>query len=392
MSKLKITSIEVKLARFELADLGTDPSGYSLIYEPGGKKPVKTYAVRVHTNEGITGDFVGGDSVGLAQFTKFVDYLIGKDPTQRELIYNDVKRCLRKFDKMGMGLIDIPLWDLAGKYYGASIGELLGGWRTKLPAYASTMSGDRCGGLDSPAAFADFALHCKAIGYKGYKLHVWEDYSIRELIETIMAVRKAVGDDMHLMIDPACKLATFAEAFEIGRACDEANFLWYEDPYRDSGISTTSHKMLRERLRTPLCQTEHVRGLEEHVNFIVAGGTDFVRADAEYDGGITGAMKIAHAAEGFGLDVELHGPGPVHRQIMSALRNTNYYEMSLVHPKTEEIGRCMKIYESGYRDSLDAIDSDGCVTVPSGLGIGVTYDWDFIKRHEIESKTYGKPL
>ena len=65
--------------------------------------------------------------------------------------------------------------------------------------------------------------------------------------------------------------------------------------------------------QTPLLQTEHIRLLEQHVDFIVADGTDYVRAGAHEDGGITGAMKIAHASEGFGLDMELHGPSPAHR-------------------------------------------------------------------------------
>ncbi len=388
MSKLKIKSIDVGLSVFSLPDLGLDPSGFSLIYDPGGKKSVKVFSVEIHTNEGITGEFVGGDAVGFTQLKKFIDFVIGKDPMQRELIYNDAKRCLRKFDKMGMGMIDIPLWDLAGKFYACSVGELLGGYRSKLPAYASTMSGDRAGGLDSPGAFADFAVQCKEMGYKGYKIHIWEDYSISELVETILAVRKSVGEDFPLMIDPACKLKTFAEVLAIGQACDEANYLWLEDAYRDSGVSTTAHKMLRGRLKTPLLQTEHVRGLEEHVNFIVAEGTDFVRADAEYDGGITGALKIAHASEGFGLDVELHGPHPAHRQLMSALRNSNYYEMSLVHPKTPEIGRCMDIYADEYRDGLSCIDIDGNVTVPKGDGMGVKYNWDFIKKHQVSFESF----
>src|SRR5690606_36001541 len=198
---------------------------------------------------------------------------------------------------------------LAGKAHNASVTQLLGGWKTRLPAYASTMSGDRNGGLDTPEAFADFAVQCRQMGYKGYKLHVWDDYSIREMVKTIQAVRKAVGDDMHLMLDPACKFNTMAEALEVGRACDEANYMWYEDPYRDGGISAFSHKMLREKIKTPMCQTEHIRGLKGHVDFVLSGGTDLLRADAEYDGGITGALKIAHAAERFGMDVELHGPG-----------------------------------------------------------------------------------
>ena len=46
----------------------------------------------------------------------------------------------------------------------------------------------------------------------------------------------------------------------------------------------------------PLLQTEHIRYLEQHVDFILSEATDFVRAGAYEDGGVTGAMRIAHAA------------------------------------------------------------------------------------------------
>ena len=55
------------------------------------------------------------------------------------------------------------------------------------------MHGDRNGGLDSPQAYADFALQCKDMGYKGFKIHGWGDYRIEEEIATIKAVREAVG-------------------------------------------------------------------------------------------------------------------------------------------------------------------------------------------------------
>lgn len=66
---------------------------------------------------------------------------------------------------------------------------------------------------------------------------------------------------MDLMLDPACEYETFADALKVGRACDEHDFLWYEDAYRDTGVSQHSHWKLRELLNTPLLQTEHVRGL-----------------------------------------------------------------------------------------------------------------------------------
>ena len=63
--------------------------------------------------------------------------------------------------------------------------------------------------------------------------------------------------------------------------------------------------------------------------------TDFVRADPKYDAGITGAMKVVSMAEGFDLDVEFHAPGPAQRHCIAATRNTNYYELALVHPNCQ---------------------------------------------------------
>ncbi|MEE9399266.1 MAG: enolase C-terminal domain-like protein, partial [Dehalococcoidales bacterium] len=105
------------------------------------------------------------------------------------------------------------------------------------------------------------------------------------------------------------------------------------------------------------------------------------RGDPDTDGGITGVMKIAHAAESLGLDVELHAPaGPERRHLMAAIHNMNYYEMGLVHPRAPLI-RQPPVFKGDYRDSLDAIDKNGCVPVPRGPGLGVEYDWDFITEH-----------
>ena len=114
---------------------------------------------------------------------------------------------------------------------------------------------------------------------------------------------------------------SFADALRVGRACDDMAFFWYEDPLRDCGTSQAAHRKLRQMIRTPLLITEHVRGVEPKADWIVAEATDFVRADPEFDLGITGAMKIAHLSEAFGLDVELHGCGPAQRACMSAIRS-----------------------------------------------------------------------
>ena len=387
---LEITRIETTEFSYPIEDVGHDP-GFNLVYTPGETTQRTLYAMKVFTDDDdIVGEFVGSNSPGMAEFNEVADHLIGKNPLHREKHWSELKRGLRKYDRMGIGPIDIALWDLAGKYYDAPIHELLGTFRTEIPAYASTYHADDNGGLDSPEAYADFAEECLEMGYKGFKIHGWggsdERRNIQREVDTVRTVGERVGDQMDLMIDPACEYLTFSDALKVGRECDEQEFLWYEDPYRDGGISQHAYNKLRQKIQTPLLQTEHIRGLVSHTDFVDAKATDFVRADPDYDEGITGAMKIAHMAEGHGLDVEIHSPGPAQRQVIAATRNSNYYEMALVHPECKNT--TPPIYKGDYEDELDSIDDDGCVPVPDGPGLGVEYDWDFIEDNKHGGREY----
>ena len=136
-------------------------------------------------------------------------------------------------------------------------------------------------------------------------------------------------------------------------------------------------------LKTPILQTEHIRGVEPKADFLIAGGTDFLRSDPEYDLGITGCMKIHHLAESLGVDVEVHACGPAHRHLIGMSRNSNYYEVALVGPDCPNA--IAPVYNDDYSDQLDCIDKNGMVTVPDGVGLGVSYDWEFIKAN---SKTH----
>ena len=378
----RVSCVEIHGFSHEASDLGMDAGGFNYVYMAGHAQPIGRYAVVIETADGARGEYValwGGTPMALAQTRMLAPHLIGRDAFQREGIYDDFKRALRQYDHMGHGPLDICLWGLAGKALGTSVATLLGSHRTRLPAYASTFHGDHNGDLDTPAAVADFAEQCHGLGYRAFKIHGWGDGDVTAEIAAVEALAAAVGDRMVLMNDPACELRTFADALALGRACDAAGFFWLEDPFRDSGVSAHAHRKLRELIRTPLLQTEHVRGVEPKADFIVAGGTDFVRVDPEYDMGITGAMKIAHLAEAFGLDAEVHASGPAHRHVMAALRNTNYYEVALVHPKTPN--PLPPVYVCAYTDALDGVGTDGSFPVPQGPGLGVVYDWDFIAAH-----------
>jgi L-alanine-DL-glutamate epimerase-like enolase superfamily enzyme len=309
--------------------------------------------------------------------------LIGRDPAHREALHDDMKRELRAYDHMGQGPIDLALWDLAGRQHGMSVAAMLGAFRERLPTYASTYHGQSIpGGLDTPEAFADYAAACRERGFHGFKIHGWNDGNVARESDNLRQVRARVGDDMPIMLDAACELRTWMDALAVGRVCDEVGCFWYEDPYRDSGVSITGHRRLRERLKTPVLVSEHIRSVEEKAEFLLGGGCDMIHVDPEYDLGITGAMKIVHVAEAFGLDIQVHACGPAHRAVAATARNTHFYEMALIGP---DMPNCVPpVYDAGYSDQQEDLPADGCVPVPGGPGLGVDYDWDFIERNRTD--------
>ena len=162
----KITKVEIHEFTFDAVNLGNMTGADSVGavgYSKGSISEVAKFAVVIETEDGCRGEYVThwcGTPSTCAQAKMLAPKLIGRDAEHREGIYDDMKRELRQFDHMGQGPLDIALWDWAGKQLGCSVSTLLGGYRKRLPAYASTYHGDRSGGLDSKEAFADFAEQC----------------------------------------------------------------------------------------------------------------------------------------------------------------------------------------------------------------------------------------
>lgn len=389
----KITRIECTEFSYPLEDVTTGPDSSNLAYAPGETYNRHTLATRIHTNDGNTGEYIGGDPVSLGQIERVAPTLLGENPLERERHWRTMRRVLRPYDGCGIGPIDIALWDLAGKRYDAPIHEILGTYRQRLPTYASTYFAVEGTGFESATAYADFAEQCLDWGFPAFKTHTWcglTETDVGREIAVIEAVRERVGESMELMHDPVCEYDTLTTALRVGRACDDNNYLWYEDPYADGGRSQQGASLLRERLDTPLLQTELIRGLEPSIDFFIANGTDFCRADVEWDGGITGAMKIARAAEGLGIDVAFHLANPATRHCMAATRNSNYYELGLIHPDSKRPHTQPPVYTDGYSDAPAAVAEDGTVEVPSGPGLGVTYDWSFVDENTVRSVTFDR--
>ena len=117
---------------------------------------------------------------------------------------------------------DLALWDLAGKMSGLPVHALIGTYRTRVPAYASTIDGAVTGPLSTPESYGEFARQCLEMGYRGFKIHpmAWPD--VQTHVDCVLAVGERVGGKMDAMIDPYCLYPTFSDALKVGRACDKA--------------------------------------------------------------------------------------------------------------------------------------------------------------------------
>jgi len=368
MTAPRITKIEIESFTWDVKGL---THGRAFHYDPDSTLARRASGIKIYADNGVVGEYAGW-GVSPDAVAGAAERYLGQNPLDRERAYQSMK------GSPAVAVYDIALWDLAGKMTGLPIHALIGTYRTKVPAYASTIDGAITGPLSTPESYADFAEQCLDMGYRGFKIHpmAWPD--VQTHIKAVLATGRRVGGKMDMMLDSYCLYETFADALKVGRACDEAGFFWYEDPYSDGGVTPFSHARLRELIKTPLLQGEKVRTVEGRMDFILQKATDFVRGDVRLHG-LTGTLKLAHAAESVGIDIEPHTAGPEELHFMAAVKNANYYEVVWVHPNVPDFSP--PIYKNMNVTRLDCIDDEGMVNVPDGPGLGVEYDWDYIKDH-----------
>jgi len=280
------------------------------------------------------------------------DELTGADPMAREYLWHRMWELDRveEFPIYIQAVVDEALWDLAGKIAGLPVHELIGSYRSAIPAYASTVT------FDSVEEYLDVADQCLELGFRAIKLHAWGD--ARRDARLGVALREHVGDGIDLMYDGSAGF-DLSDAVYLGRALSEARYGWYEEPMREFNV--TSHRWLAERVDIPLLVGETSDGA--HMNtadFIASGCATAVRTGSTYKGGITGALRIAHLADAYQLRAEVHGGGLPNTHLCMAVPNTTYYE-SLV--------------DSNPVRRAAEVDPNGMVHAPTTPGMGYEAVW-----------------
>ena len=113
--------------------------------------------------------------------------------------------------------LDIAMWDAAAKTARQPLYRMLGGYRDRVPAYAS-------GGLWynlTPDELAASARKANAGGFTALKLRVGGESDPREEVRRIETVRQAIGPDVKILVDAAQKWDDQGQATRAGRLLQE---------------------------------------------------------------------------------------------------------------------------------------------------------------------------
>jgi L-alanine-DL-glutamate epimerase-like enolase superfamily enzyme len=245
--------------------------------------------------------------------------------------------------------------------------RLLGSYRDRLPAYASSAV------LQSKQAYAEEAARFKASGWTAYKIHPPTEPRLD--IEICEAVRSMVGDAFTLMLDSTWAY-DYPSAIRVGRAIERLGYYWYEDPLPDDDLY--NYVKLKQHLSIPILATEYAPGgFTAYAPWLLARATDFLRGDVAVKGGISALVKAAHLAEGFHLNFEIHHGGNslnnvANLHVAMAIRNCEFFEV-LLPAEAQKYGLVADI----------EVDSHGMVRAPTAPGLGAQIDFDLIERKKV---------
>ena len=387
---MKITRITSHVLGYDLPET----LGYSQQYYT--KRTA--HLVEVETDEGITGwgECFGAGNIALANKgivqQVIQPMVLGMDPLDRDVIWHKVYNLMRDHGQKGMPLqslsgVDIALWDIAGKVAGLPLYKMIGGaHRDKIDVYGYGMM-LRTESVDSLVArFTDEAAAIKGMGFKATKMKV--GLGLRDDMRLIEAVRRGVGDDYRFMID-ANHAYTTHDAFYIGRAMEEFDPYWFEEPVAPEDLD--GYRELRQGLRVNISAGEAEFNRWGWRALLESRGLDIAQPEVCALGGISEYLRVLALCHAHFTPVVNHVWGS------AVAVATNMHLLAAMPPLPGGLHPWEPMLEfdtthNSFRDDLlttpldiqgQVAANNGTVALPMGPGIGVTPDRDFVRKFNI---------
>ena len=271
--------------------------------------------------------------------------------------------------------LDTALWDLRGKREGKSVCELIGGRPRALRVYASSMKRD----ITPEQEAARFVRLRAEHGYDAFKFRVGAEcgHDVDEWpgrSEAIVpAVRKALGDDVALLVDANSGFSP-PRAIEIGRLLEDHGVCHFEEPCPYWELEQT--RAVAEALELDVTGGEQDCEIPTWRRMIEMHAVDIIQPDVCYLGGLTRTLRVAALGAGAGLPCTPHSANlsmvtlfTMH--LLGAIPNAGkYLEFSIE-------GADYYPWQYGLFRNDPYVVRNGSVRIPDepGWGVQIADDW-----------------
>jgi L-alanine-DL-glutamate epimerase-like enolase superfamily enzyme len=264
---------------------------------------------------------------------------------------------------MALAAVDMALWDIKAKAFGVPLWKLVGGDKDgKVPSYNTD-----AGWLNLPVD--QIVEEMKAVidnGWNAVKMKVGLP-DTREDHRRVAAVRKAIGDDIDLMIDvnqlwDTTTAITWAPRFE------EFQIRWLEEPLDPDDVD--GHARLANATSIPIALGEHVYSRTMFRDYIERGIIGYVQADCTRLGGVTEWLAVAEIALAHHVPVVPH-----HADMMRV-----HQHLGTGHPASPMI-ECIPWLQEMFEYPCDI--REGWFYPPNEPGASTTFDEAKFKEHRV---------
>jgi D-galactarolactone cycloisomerase len=388
---MKIVSVTSHILRTPLGD--------KVFFSSQARFPERnSYLVRIETDSGIVGWGEGGqygppEPVAAVVDHVFAPKLIGRDPTEPVVIWEELYAFSRDFGQKGtyieaMSAIDIALWDISGKAAGLPVWKMLGGaFRKRVKAYATGCYYPEKYDENLPKILDDLKKEAKGYrnaGFEYLKIKIGL-LDIRADAERVRVIRETVGPDVGIMVD-ANHAYSAATAIRMGHLIEPYDIRFFEEPVVPE--DRDGYRRVRAENPIPVAGGEAEFTRYGFRDFIGGGCVDITQPDLTATGGFTAFTQILALANSHGVLVIPHvwGSGIALAAALQALAiiPPMPHTANPIPLRNEPVVEFDRTHNS-LRDEL-LVEKfelvEGYVEVPQGPGLGVTINEEALRRFE----------
>ena len=353
----QITHIDVQLFRIPLARVLIDAKHSAHTH-------FELVTVKVQTADGVEGvgytytGGTGGAAIAAMINTDLVPFLINKDTSTPETIYQELIWHLHYVGRGGIAAfaisaIDIALWDVRGKRENKPLWKMAGGAAQHCKAY--------CGGIDLNYTLDELLTSVDgylARGFNGVKIKIGQPELATD-ITRIAAVREHIGADIAFMVDANYSMGV-DQAIAAAQAFQPFDLMWFEEPIIPDDFE--GYARVASEGGVPLAMGENLHTIEEFDRAFAYSTLSFIQPDASNCGGITGWLEVAKRAKRYGIPVCSHGMQELHVSLLASQDHSGWMEVHSF-PIDEYTKRPIQV-------------DNHLALAPQVAGIGVEFDWD----------------